>query len=77
MSLGKGQLKILADLIPGDGIGGSFIIFWPEFPCTALEFIPWEFRMVASKEEEGEELMLEALKLFEVATLPLIKLAGS
>jgi hypothetical protein len=66
----------VADLSPGEGVGGSFAIVWLAFACTALELNVCAVRIVFSR-EDGDELMLDALKLAVLITFVLARLAGS
>lgn len=79
MSFGAGHVSgsMCADFDAGDEISGSLIMFWLVFACTALELVVWEDRIVLSKLEDGDELIIEVLKLLLPASLPFARLAGS
>ena len=65
------------DLVPGDNVGGSFVMFWFEFACAALELMLCALRIGLSSEEDGDELMLEALTLVVLKCLFFAREAGS
>lgn len=64
------------DLVPGGGVGGSFIIEWFELACTAREFRLGELRNEVSS-ADGDELILEALRLVALRSLCFARVAGS
>ncbi len=67
----------VADLAPGEGVGGSCIIPSTEFVWIDLALRAWAFRIVLSRDEDGDELLLGVLVVFEIACLLRTRLAGS
>jgi len=65
------------DLRPGDGVGGSWGMPSAEFVGTDLALRACALRRDASKEEDGEELLLGVLIAFGIVALLLTRLAGS
>jgi hypothetical protein len=67
----------IADLAPGEGVGGSCIIPKAEFAWIDLELRACALRKVLSRDEDGDELLLGVLVLLEIACLLFTRLAGS
>ncbi len=66
-----------ADLAPGEDVGGSCITPKARFVWMALALRAWAFRTVLSREDDGDELLLEVPALFVTAGLLRARLAGS
>lgn len=83
MSFKEGDVSLgaMADLAPGDDVGGSFMTFWDELGVCVLRMPPsLPLLKWFSKDADGDEVILVALKLLKllkVLCLVLVRVAGS
>jgi hypothetical protein len=64
------------DLVPGGGVGGSFTKLWFELALTALALKLCALCIELSR-EDGDELMLDALRPVALKSLFFARAAGS